>query len=457
MSLQGFEMLFGIIRSEGGAKDAGLVVEDCLKICNNILFSSDPCQRLFFGMGPEWALKLSDFFDPFLLENLPASNEFDDDESSAVEQTMWYDIPNRARCAYLCLDALAGSLDVPNQKHQSLIGITLSSIVPAATAWIGRRGPTYLIKAALSLLSRVADKNPTVASKLLDMTIKLSPSQKGKNIPFEADVSGLTFGWRPLPSDDRRCITVASLLAERYVYPQTPWCGKVSAASDLRTSGDLAGGPDRPAEVDTMSAEVFASSCLNVLETIFAGDAMATGMLIQYILAPPPPMPDDDDQGFPQGVALETMRPLGAIVTSNVAEVCAKIMDGSAMNLQGSNAVFRSEVETAERCANVLALIFLNGGQLARELSTAISTVHIAGARGAGALGLKQQPMLPFLLASAGRAARLPGCHGFVVALLRGLAVVASECDRATRQVGDYSTRQNNNTLCTSNRTWIMN
>jgi hypothetical protein len=107
-----------------------------------------------------------------------------------------------------------------------------------------------------------------------------------------------------------------------------------------------------------MTADTFANSCLNVLETIFAADAMSTGMLIQYILAPPPPMPDDDDQGFSQGGPLETMRPLGAIVASNVAEVCAKIMDGSAMNLQGSNAVFRSDVETAERCANVLALVF---------------------------------------------------------------------------------------------------
>ena len=64
---KGFDILFGIIHSEGGAADAGVVIQDCLQICNNILHDSETCQRLFFGMGVHLILKLSDFFDPSIL------------------------------------------------------------------------------------------------------------------------------------------------------------------------------------------------------------------------------------------------------------------------------------------------------------------------------------------------------------------------------------------------------
>ena len=47
--------------------DTGLVVQDCLQICCNIL-QEEPCQRFFFGMGSDWPLRLAYFFDPALLE-----------------------------------------------------------------------------------------------------------------------------------------------------------------------------------------------------------------------------------------------------------------------------------------------------------------------------------------------------------------------------------------------------
>lgn len=439
---QGFEILFGIIDSEGGSEDSGLVVEDCLRIINNILFASVTNQRLFFGMGQGWLFKLMEFFDASLLERLEVSNDLAaDDDDEAVS---WYDIPNRSKCAYLALDAIASSLAIINSNHQNTAGIALTSLIPSAAHWLGRQGPSYMTKAALNLIECVVENNKSVAARLMETTLKLSPSQPGKTVPVDAEMRGLTFGWRPLPSDERRCINLTALLAERYVYPCTPWCGAVRAAGLLSTPSDTAL-PGGPAPVDSVTSDSFSMDNLRVLEAIFAADPDSTGMMIQYILAPPPPLPDDDDMAV-QGVqgSLESMRPLGSILTLQVVEVCAKFLEGSALHLQGSNNTFRMDLESAERCANVLSLIFLHGGQLSRELSTALSTSHIVassgGRTGSSFAGALKQPLalLPMLLSSAGRAARVPGGHTFVVSILRVLAVVASECERAARQVGFF-------------------
>ena len=46
------------------------------------------------------------------------------------------------------------------------------------------------------------------------------------------------------------------------------------------------------------------------------------------------------------------------------------------------------------------------------------------------------QPLLPYLLATVGRAARVPsGGHSLLVAILRLLSAIASGCDVAARQV----------------------
>jgi hypothetical protein len=76
----GFSIIFGIISQEGGSGDGGVVVQDCLKICKNLLTESEPCQRFFYGMGSEWILSLNEFFDAQLLENLPRNASLDDSE-----------------------------------------------------------------------------------------------------------------------------------------------------------------------------------------------------------------------------------------------------------------------------------------------------------------------------------------------------------------------------------------
>ena len=51
--------------------------------------------------------------------------------------------------------------------------------------------------------------------------------------------------------------------------------------------------------------------------------------------------------------------------------------------------IMKNEMTVVERSANVLSLVFINGGMLGRELSTVISTSHTA-------LGGKSQCLVIF-------------------------------------------------------------
>jgi hypothetical protein len=65
---EGFEVLFRIIGAEGGPEEGGLVVQDCLRIVQNILTESETCQRLFYGggTGEAWQGHLGSFFAPLI-------------------------------------------------------------------------------------------------------------------------------------------------------------------------------------------------------------------------------------------------------------------------------------------------------------------------------------------------------------------------------------------------------
>ena len=86
---EGFDILFGIIQSEGGNTDGGIVVQDCVQICSNILADSETCQRLFYEMGSDWFLKLADFFDPSVLEKMTAKGLYDDGDEAERDE-MWF-------------------------------------------------------------------------------------------------------------------------------------------------------------------------------------------------------------------------------------------------------------------------------------------------------------------------------------------------------------------------------
>jgi hypothetical protein len=408
---EGFEFLFNIINGEGGCVDAGLVIQDCLQICRNILQGNEICQRLFFGMGIEWILKLQEFFDPEILETLSIS-------SIEGESGEWFDQPGRINCAVLALNALAGALEVNNSKHQNLIAFKITSLIPITANWIARKGPNSIVQAALLLLSRVIDGNAEVASQVANMMVKINPLKVGKHFPFGVDIPLINFGFKPLPTDDRKFVTVSALLAERYVFCSYAW-KPISIGSNGSSTGNGEG---------ALAPTGISEECLLILEKIFSADSITCDLMIQYILAPPPPSMEEEDA---KEGSLESMRPLGSILLSLLVDGCARILSGSHMLLNA----MEQEVEVAGRSANILSLLFIYGGQLARELSTVITTGHLSLGK---AVGISSQSLLPYLLSTAGRAARIPvGGHTILVAILRLLSGIVSGCDVAARQMLD--------------------
>lgn len=177
---EGFETIFSIIRSEGGAVEANIVVEDCLKICSNTLANSETCQRLFHGMGGGWHLALADFFDPSVLENISAGRDGDDETPP-----MWFEHPHKLNCAVLAVHALYNSIgDKPNKKHQAEIALRASTIVTSAAFWLTRRGPLKLVQAVLLLLRKLCEENAEVSIELFSAIVQHSPPQKGKVVPL---------------------------------------------------------------------------------------------------------------------------------------------------------------------------------------------------------------------------------------------------------------------------------
>ena len=69
-------------------------------------------------------------------------------------------------------------------------------------------------------------------------------------------------------------------------------------------------------------------------------------------------------------------RPLGTILFNTLIEGSHRIFTGADLNLP--EIIINQEVAVIERCANVLALLFINGGQVSSELCTVISTSHIS-------------------------------------------------------------------------------
>lgn len=510
--------MFGIIKTEGGFNDAGLVIEDCLQICNNILTDSETCQRLFFAMGSDWILRLADFFDPLLLESLEKRNnnmiDYDSgDDGSNRFQTAhnnsnnsnnnecWFDDSTRLHCAILALSSLYSALSTVNASHQRQMAKSTSVVIPSAIFWIARRGPAELVNVSLSLLNRLVEGgNAEIGHYLSNSLIKVSPAIPGKNLPLGVDVPSLRFSWKPLPNDDRRFIAVLSLLAERYIYPATttgswnPTQGPVLSTTatialqlqydvlDTLSGVSSCNNNDGTGSADSnhtvamtgVASNSFATACLSVFENILASDTTISDLIIQYILAPPPPPVVDMSSGRgslqhqqQQHQQLESMRPLGTIVLQILVDGCHKVVEASSYSSGGGSGVggvmllgnssLRNEIDITERAANLLAVVFIHGSQLARELSTAVTTGHtnildsavasksnghhsnngsnINSNSSSGGGG--SRPLLPMLLSTAGRTARIPGGAGYplLISILRMLACITSGCEFAAKQV----------------------
>ena len=299
VSIQGFEILFGIMRSEGGPAEAGIVVKDCLLICCNMLQKSEICQRFFFGMGKEWVVYLTQFFSSEILENIrnADSSEFgspggfgegNNDDGMGGDGVgsgggSWYLDPTRVQCASLALHALAGALLEINPKHQLLVALQ-TNVIPSASFWLARRGPDTMVDAVLNILLRVVANNAEVAANIADMILEITPSKGGVTHPFGEVDLGLQFAWQPLHSKGRKLISIPALLAERYIFTSTAW-----RASALPLS--------LPSLTDITTSGVLSVRCLNVLESLLRADSSTCDLMVQFILAPPPPTEDGDGDG----------------------------------------------------------------------------------------------------------------------------------------------------------------
>lgn len=435
--MQGFEILLGIISAEGGASDVGLVVQDCLQICSNILTDSETCQRLFFSMGgADWVLRLAVFFDPQQLESrfLPDSaagsaldGSFDGQQPGGGSS--WYEQQTRLSCAILALSALYSALSTPNAKHQNLVANGTSLVIPSAAFWVARRGPVQLVNAGLSLLYRAVDSNPEVAERLSREHVKVSPAQVGRNIPFGVESPPLHFSWRPSLEDDRRLVSLMALLAERYVYVSETWFVDDGLQLGEKLAFECSVGAD---------GEAFADGCLRVFEKILSASTDTSDRMLQSVLAPPPPPSDVEDDHHR---ALETMTPVGTLLLHLLVDGCQKVLNAGHQQQYGmqSGGPYRSDVVVVtERAANVLASVFIFGGELSREFATVLSTNHATKTAGAQAGDRAPPvPLLHHLLSTAGRMARIPNGGGYtvLVAVLRLLSTTVTACEPAVRVV----------------------
>lgn len=180
---------------------------------------------------------------------------------------------------------------------------------------------------------------------------------------------------------------------------------------------------------------MMAQQSLLVLNTMLRQDEMASGMVLQHILAPPPPDDFLDETGGLDEASLPME--FGSAVLSTLVKALGLIVDTGASLGGGLNPSLKTQVEIAVRASNILALIFIHGGILASELSTALSTAHVFDFGSASLSGgSSTQPILSHLLSLVSRLVRLPGVgYTAASAVLRVLSGAACGCERASRQV----------------------
>lgn len=404
---EGFDILFDIIVQEGGVSEPGVVVEDCLRVCCNILADSEICQRLFYSMGGSWRHTLVGFFDPEQLENSVRASAHDDEDGPVVA---WFDQSTRLTCAVLAMTALNNSLgDMPAPKHQEVLAKDYSGIaVTAAMHWCARNGPVELIPLCLRLLVAIVKGNAATLESVKLSHLVMKPPKKGLHVPQNYESTALTFGIKIPGSEDRVAITIPSLLVERYI----------SNDSTLLWSNHL-----RSQDTHTPSyGAKFASHYLEALDTILSGDPVSAGMILQHVLAPLPPSPDEDSFAV-----VDTGKPFGSSVLYLLVESCNKILqhlNNTALSVTPSAV----DIGNAQKCANIFTLILIHGGALARELASAIHLGHVLGAIPSGNVAL-----LPFILSVIARVNRMPHGHGLSVSLLRLLCAAGAACESSCK------------------------
>ena len=428
-------------------------------------------------MGSEWILKLADFFDPNFLETIDSTssglNDYnsDDEDNNRNMNIYWYQDIQRLTCAILSLLTIYHSLSIINKKHQDLLIANNSIIINSAIFWLARCGPSELISITLSLLCRLVEGgNSNVGNYLSNTFLKISPAVPRKNYPTDIDLPTLHFGWKPLPNDENKFISLLSLLAERYIFPVNAWDPEegrvfgnnlqveclITTTTTTTNSGSSSSNGSGSSNGEHIGTGSLSHYSLIVLEKILTSDTSISDLIIQYILAPPPPPQIDgiflDEYALTSGSnntsihsQLETMRPLGLHVLRLLIDGCNKVLEGSISTTGTSSNAGKLSLDTAERAGNVLSIVFIHGSQLAKELCTAITTahtgLHTSSSSNNTTTGGMNQPILTMLLFAAGRTARSTGVMGYplLVSILRMLSCIASDCEFAAKQVRIYT------------------
>jgi hypothetical protein len=423
--IQGFDTLFGIIESEGGVSEPGAVVQDCLQICCNVLTDSETCQRLFYEMGGGWHFKLLDFFSPDVLEKLsPQSNalagpEDEGDEQEEGAPPLWCQLPARLHCAIFAVKALLaslGSAGAVSTGKAAVVSSCADEILGACAHWLVRSGPRELLPHCFALVLKMLLSIDSLAARMFDILLKYEKTVRGRHTPVALSaLPVLHFNWSSTSAGDKMMISLSCLLADRYIYPCTSWT--------------CSGGGE---EQEGAEEHFVAVQSLRVLNTMLQRDEMASGMVLQHILAPPPPDEFPDDTGLAGSDDAAVHMEFGSAVFGTLVKALSAIAESPAVG--GVGASLKTQVDIAIRASNILSLIFIHGGVLASELSTALLTAHLADAKFAALSA--SQPILPHLLSLVARIVRLPGV-GYTIAsaVLRVLSGAACGCERASRQV----------------------
>ena len=394
-------------------------MQDCLRVCANILSGSEMCQRLFYSMGGSWRMILLGFFDVDQLES--SSSQFvdlnDADDNSRSTTSAWFHNLHKVKCAVLAITVLINSLgDKPAAKHQLILAKESSGAVPiAASYWCALNGPEELLSLSLSLIRSVVYANADALSYLNGYYVKMGSLKKGISIPISSAIPTLSFGSPVTGRTDKQIISSMSLFVERYITGDTaiPW------------SAFNADGPP----LVSMNLEYLAT-----IDVILAADPISAGLIMQYILAPPPPA--IDESGFGE---IDTGRPVGSIVLQLLVESCQRIL----LHLNNTSLAVTpnvSDVRAVQKCSNILSLILIHGGSLARELSTALTLGHgnLSLSPGSNPSQLQQStPILPFLLSVISRASRMSSGSGYglAISLLRLVCIAGAGCHSACKQV----------------------
>ena len=432
----GFEVLFGIIQTEYDASaeveyaDIGPVVQDCLRIFAYTLRGSETVQRLFYGMGTDYPLRLAYFFDPALLENRVDNLEDDGDDTGGVEENIpWYARPGCVPCAVRSLDALVASIDPASAPHQELLGVTLQGLIPAAAYCLARNGPASMVQGSLELLERLVRSNDRVAQSFSEAIVKVTAPVPGRNIPENlTDLPELNYGYAGSCIDpsgsgeliEVTYISVPCLLAERFVHSPSLWS---------HDGHDL--------DID------LSARAMPVLESYFGASKAVCSLSIQHILAPPPP-PFDPDESFEMALPHETSkRFIGTLLCMELVEACHRVQ----VNMTQSDA--NSTCSTIARCCRLLSHIFVHGEAIGKELFSAITIGHVYSGveltgrwqkRGINAAVPSEATLLiSFVLSSVNRIARFSSAYtavpDAVVALLSLMSVAVSGCTQAVQEL----------------------